>query len=80
MDAYAQQLKTLFRKAYPMAQRGNEETESMGKSVLAFQFVAGLSADLKSKLAGVEGDFDHLLVKARFEETRLKELPKTQPS
>ena len=40
----------------------------MGQSVLAYQFVAGLTGDLKAKLVGCEGTFDELLVKARFEE------------
>lgn len=45
----------------------------MGHSVLSSQFVAGLLPSLKTKVAGVEGDFDQLLVKARFEEAKLKE-------
>ena len=54
-------------------QEGNAATESMGRSVLSSQFVAGLLPPLKSKLAGVEGDFEKLLVKARFEEAKLRE-------
>ena len=45
----------------------------MGRSVLSSQFVAGLNPTLKSKVAGIEGDFGQLLVKARFEEAKLKE-------
>ena len=45
----------------------------MGRSVLSSQFVAGLNPTLKSKVAGAEGDFGQLLVKARFEEAKLKE-------
>ena len=46
----------------------------MGRSVLAYQFVAGLSNHLKAKLVGREGTFEELLAKARFEEARVKEL------
>ena len=53
--------------------------ESMGRSVLSSQFVAGLNPALKSKVTGVEGDFEQLLVKARFEEAKLRELPSTTP-
>ena len=73
VDAYAQELKALFYKAYPQVQEGDGAAESMGRSVLSSQFVAGLLPPLKSKLAGVEGDFEKLLVKARFEEAKLRE-------
>lgn len=43
----------------------------MGKSVLASQFVAGLHNALKSKVDGMEGGFDEVLVKAHFEEAKL---------
>lgn len=78
VDAYAQELRRLFQKAYPIAQRGSHEAESMGKSVLAYQFVTGLRTELKSKVAGLEGSFDALVVKARFEEAKCKEIPRTQ--
>ena len=74
MDAYAQDLKVLFFKAYPKAQQSHTEVESMGRSVLAYQFVAGLLPDLKVKLTGVEGGFEQLLVKARFEEAKARDL------
>ena len=73
MYTYAQELKALFYKAYPQVQEGNAATESMGCSVLSSQFVAGLLPPSKSKLTGVEGDFEKLLVKARFEEAKLRE-------
>ena len=57
VDKYAQELKMLFRKVYPIAQQGNQETGSMDKSVFAFQFVQGLRLELKAIVAGVEGDF-----------------------
>ena len=43
----------------------------MGKSVLWYQFIAGLRAELKAKVVGCKGDFDELLSKARFEKARL---------
>ena len=59
--------------------------ETMGCTVLTSQFVAGLLPELKSKVAGSEGGFELLLVKARFEEAKLRDLSpppkkKTQPS
>ena len=74
VDSYAQSLKTLFRKAYPQVQQGGEVAESIGKSVLVSRFVAGLLPTLKIKVAGVDGKFDEILVKARFEEAKLREL------
>ena len=74
MDVYAQDLKSLFHKAYPQVQQGGEAAESIGKSVLVSQFVAGLLPALKMKVAGVDGKFDEILVKARFEEAKLREL------
>ena len=74
MDAYAQDLRQLFLKAYPSAHQGSKEAEEMGKSVLSSQFVSGLRSDLKSKIAGMEGDMDSLLIKARFEEAKAKSL------
>lgn len=78
VDNYAQELRRLFQKAYPMAQRGSQEAESMGRSVLAYQFVAGLRTELKCKVAGMDGDFEALVLKARFEEVKSKEIPQTQ--
>ena len=72
VDAYAQDLRQLFLRAYPATQRGSKEAEEIGESVLSSQFITGLRADLKAKLVGVEGDLDTLLVKARFEEAKQK--------
>ena len=46
------------------------------------QFVTGLLAKLKSKVVGREGKMDELVVKARFEEAKSKELgtPKPHPT
>ena len=64
VDTYAQQLKFLFYEAYPLAQQANAETQSMGRSVLASQFIAGLQPELKAKLAGKDGGFERLLTLA----------------
>ena len=81
IDSYAQDLKSRFYKAYPQSQQGNEAAESMGRSVLASQFVAGLIPALKPKVAGTEGGFEELLIKARFEEAKLRDLgPSMKPS
>lgn len=64
VDEYAQ---VLYKKAYSTVLRGGAEAESMGQTVLANQFVAGLRSDLKTKVVGTEGTFEQLLVKARFE-------------
>lgn len=71
VDQYAQELKQLFYQTYPRVSQGSEETEDFGRSVLAHQFVAGLAPALRSKVAGSEGNFEHLLIKARFEEAKL---------
>ena len=46
----------------------------MSRSVLEYQFVAGLLPDLKRRVAGMEGNFDHLLSKAQFEEAQRRGL------
>ena len=74
VDAYAQDLRRLFNRAYPRAQQGTKETEEMGRSILASQFVTGLHSDIKRKVAGMEGAFGQLLAKARFEEAKLRDL------
>ena len=74
VDTFAQELKRLFYKAYPNTLQGTSEAETMGKSVLASQFVAGLRHEIKIKLAGTDGTIDQLLTKARFEEAKIKEL------
>ncbi len=74
VDLYAQDLRRLFYLAYPRAQQGTQETEEMGRSVLASQFVSGLRREIRVKLAGMEGSLDQLLVKARFEEAKFRDL------
>jgi len=48
--------------------------------VLAYQFTAGLLPTLCSKVAGVEGNFEQLLVKACFEEAKLRDILVTPDS
>ena len=74
VDAYAQDLRMLFNRAYPLARQGTSEAQAMGQSVLAYQFVSGLGPKMKAKVAGTEGSFEQLLVKARFEEVKLRDL------
>ena len=74
VDEFAQDLKKLFARAYAGVNRGGPEAEKMGQSVLANQFIAGLCSDLKSKVVGVEGSLEQLLLKARFEEAKKREL------
>ena len=80
VDAYAQELRTLFHKAYPSVQQGTRETEALGQTVLTNQFVVGLLPDIKAKIVGSEGYFNQLLLKARFEEVKLRELGVIQSS
>ena len=74
MDQYAQELRKLFYRAYPRTNQATEEVEGFGRSVLAYQFVAGLKRNLQSKVAGVEGDLEQLSLKARFEEAKIRDL------
>ena len=74
VDEYAEALKKLFVKAYSNLARGGQEAEVMGQSVLANQFVAGLRPELKAKVVGSESNMEQLLMKARFEEAKRKEL------
>ena len=67
----------MFYKAYPYAQQGTLEAERLGQLVLVNQFVAGLLEDIKVKVVGIEGSFDQLLAKARFEEAKLHDLNTT---
>ena len=54
--------------------RGTLEAEKVGQTILASQFVAGLCPSLQAKIVGMEGDMDQLVLKARFEEAKSKEL------
>ena len=78
VDSYAEGLRGLFHKAYPSALQGSVEAESMGRAVLASQFVSGLRPEIKAKIAGTEGSMDALLTKARFEEAKIRDLASNQ--
>ena len=45
---------------------GKVDAESMGRAVLASQFVSGLRPEIEAKIAGTEGSMDALLTKARL--------------
>ena len=79
VDTYAQDLRRLFYQAYPKAQQCSSETEEMGQSVLSSQFVPGLLPVIKRQEADVEGDMEQLLIQARFEEAKLKDLSELTP-
>ena len=74
VDEYAQDLRVLFYRAYPYVQQGTQEAEKFGQMVLTNQFVTGLRGDIKMKVVGVEGSFDQILTRARFEEAKLRDL------
>ena len=57
---------------------GTTGLEDISKSILCNQFVAGL-LPVKIKVASTEGSFETLLTKARFEETKLRDLGKGEP-
>lgn len=54
--------------------------KEIGRAVLANQFVTGLHSELKAKVPGSDGDFEQLLVKARFEEATLRDLATPPPT
>ena len=74
MEEHAQDLNRLYQHAYPHSERGSADAERMGQTVLAYQFVASLKLEIRLKLAGHEGSFEQLLMKARFEEAKLHDL------
>ena len=74
VDDFAQELGKLYAKAYAAVTRGTPEAEQVGQTVLANQFVAGLRPELQTKGVGMEGGMDRLVLKARFEEAKSKEL------
>ena len=68
VDEFAQELRKLFSKAYSRSTRGGPEAEALGQSMLSNQFIVGLRPELKTKMVGMEGSFEELLMKSRFEE------------
>ena len=78
VDHYVQDLKKLLLWAYPLTQREAAGVDTMAQSVLAYQYVDGLKTEIRWKLAEVEGTFDQLLSKARFEEARLRDVAQAE--
>ena len=74
VDAYAQELRTLFYRAYPQVQQGTQETEQMARTMLANQVAVGLKQDIKVEVAGAKGTFEQLLTRAKFEEAKLRDI------
>ena len=72
VDQFAQELRKLYNLAYAGAACEGPQAERMGETLLTNQFVAGLHPELKRKLVGVDGG---LILKARFEEAKGRELP-----
>ena len=77
VDEYAQELRTLFRRAYPKLERDHE---GEGGSVLTLRFIAGLKNKIQKKMSAVEGTFDQVLERARYEEAQWKELRQEEKS
>ena len=74
VDDFAQELGKLYAKAYAAVTRGTPEAEQVGQTVLANQFVTGLRPEQQTKGVGMEGGMDRLVLMARFEEAKSKEL------
>ena len=55
VEDYAQDLSRLYQKAYIQANQSSQETETMGKAVLVYQFVL---PEIQVKVAGIEETFD----------------------
>ena len=55
-------------------QKGTQEAAKLGQMVLTNQFATGLRGDIKMKVVGVEGSFDQMLTRARFEKAKLRDL------
>ena len=70
MDEFVQDLRKLYAKAYAGLTKGTPEAENMGQAVLARQFVADLQPNLQSKVIGMEGAMDELVLKACFKEAK----------
>ena len=79
MDQFAQDLQKLYNLAYAGATSEGPQAERMGQTLLANQFITGLRSDLKRKLIGTEGSLEELVLKARFEEAKTRELVGDKP-
>ena len=79
VDQFAQDLQKLYNLAYAGATSEGPQAEHMGQTLLANQFITGLRSDLKRKLIGTEGSLEELVLKARFEEAKTRELVGDKP-
>lgn len=70
-EEYAQELRLLFKKAFPKTAR---EAGEEGEKMLTSRFISGLRAEIQKKLTAAEGDFGQVLARARFEEAQWREL------
>ena len=77
VEVYAQDLNRLYQRAYPHSERRSADAEKMRQTVLAYQFVASLKPQIRLKVAGHEGSFEQLLMKAQLEEAKLRDLQPT---
>ena len=73
VDQFAQDLQKLYNLAYA------GEGPQAGQTLRANQFITGLGSDLKRKLIGTEGSLEELVLKARFEEAKIRELVGDKP-
>ena len=64
----------MYQKAYPPAERGSKDAEKMGQTVFTYQFAARLKPELHLKVAKSDGAFKQLLIRARLEEAKLRDL------
>ena len=76
VEQSAQELQKLYNLVYIGAASEGPQAEGMGRTLLANQFVTGLRPELKRKLIGVDGSLEELVVKARFEEAKIREFTK----
>jgi len=58
VDSYTHGILGLFHKAYPSGLQGSAEKESMGRTLLASQFVSDLRPEIKAQITGTEGSMD----------------------
>lgn len=72
IDKFAQVLQKLYSRSYGGFFRGTPETEKVGQTVLASQFVAGLRPSLQAKVVGLDGKTDQLVLRAEFKEANNK--------